>query len=193
MIRIGLCGTALLFLLLASAWAQEQVLTRRATDLRDAPAEVGRSIVALPAQSAVTRTSERHGPWVQVRTAGGASGWVHMFDLGPAPSAASVGNGSSLVSDALRNVGNLFGGGIVRPQTSTTAGIRGLGAADVAQAQPDPEALRQMEDLRPSDADVRSFAERSGWKPAAVGPLPGTARPRGAAPPRRTPYIEEMP
>jgi len=90
-------------------------------------------------------------------------------------------------------VGSLFGGGVRPAQTTTTAGIRGLGAADLAQAQPDLAAVGQLEGLRPSDADVRSFAERSEWKPVAVEPLPTAARPRDGAPARKTPYIEEMP
>jgi len=161
MIRTALRGVALAFLLLASAWAQEAAVTRRATDLRDTPSDSGRSLAALPAQAPLTRTDQRQGPWVQVRTAEGATGWVHLFDLGPATTTAS-GSSGGVVGGALRGVGSLFGGGAAKPATtSTTAGIRGLGAEDLAQAQPDPAAVKQMDGLRTSDADVRSFAERA--------------------------------
>ena len=180
MIRTALRGAALILLLTAQAWAQEAVLTRRATELRDAPSDRGRSIAALPAQSAVTRGSERQGPWVQVRTAAGATGWVHIFDLGPVSGSASADGGGNLVSGALRGVGSLFGGSAKPAQTATTAGIRGLGAEDLAQAQPDLEAVRHMEGQRPSEADVRSFAQRSAWKPVAVEPLPATAAPQAS-------------
>ena len=107
---------------------------------------------------------------------------MHLFDLGPASASASGDSGSSLVSGALRGVGSLFGGGngSRRSTTSTTAGIRGLGAEDLAQAQPDPAAVRRMEALRRSDADVRSFAERADWHAAPVDPLPTPAAPAPA-------------
>ena len=174
MIRTALRAVALALLLLPQAWAQEAALTRRATELRDAPADSARSLASLPAQAPVTRTNERQGPWVQVRTASGATGWVHLFDVGPAAGSADAGsNGASnLVGGALRGVTNLFGGGSRPTQAATTAGIRGLGAEDLAQAQPDAAAVTQMEALRQSEAEARSFAGRSAWRPAAVEPLP---------------------
>jgi hypothetical protein len=194
MIRIALRSVALAFLLLASAWAQEAAVTRRATDLRDTPSDTGRSLAALPAQAPVTRTDQRQGPWVQVRTAQGATGWVHLFDLGPATTTAAGDGGGSVVGGALRGVGSLFGGGSAAnpATTSTTAGIRGLGAEDLAQAQPDTAAVKQMDGLRPSDADVRGFAERAAWKPVPVDPLPAPAPSRTTSP-ARTPYQQEMP
>ncbi|NNU45352.1 SH3 domain-containing protein [Ramlibacter montanisoli] len=176
MIRTTLRAVALAFALLPSAWAQEAAVTRRATELRDAPAETGRSIASLPAQEPLTRTSERRGPWVQVRTAGGATGWVHLFDVGPATSAAQAGGGGNLLGGALRGVTSLFGGGGTRTtQTATTAGIRGLGAEDLAQANPNPAAVSQMEGMRASESDARSFADRSAWRTVAVDPLPASA------------------
>ncbi|MBC5781665.1 SH3 domain-containing protein [Ramlibacter sp. USB13] len=194
MIRTALRGAMLVFLLLASAWAQEAAVTRRATELRETPSDAGRSMAPLPAQAAVTRLEQRQGPWVQVRTAAGATGWVHLFDLGPATAtAASSSGGGDVVGGALRSVGSLFGGGGPRQaQTSTTAGIRGLGAEDLAQSQPDLNAVKQMDALRPSDADVRSFADRSAWKPTAVEPLPAAPMVRSSAP-ARNPGQSEMP
>jgi hypothetical protein len=182
MIRTALRTGALALLLLASAWAQEAAVTRRATELRDKPADTGRSLASLPAQSPVTRSNERQGPWIQVRTASGATGWVHLFDIGPASAAASDGGGN-VVGGALRGVTNLFGGGNRQTQTNTTAGIRGLGAEDLAQAQPNPAGVTQMEGLRQSEAEARSFADRSAWRPAAVEPLPAPARARATPDP----------
>ncbi|MDB5897488.1 MAG: hypothetical protein JWP41_1090 [Ramlibacter sp.] len=79
---------ALAAVLLPGAWAQEAAVVRRATELREAPGDQALSLAPLPAQTAVTRTNERQGPWVQVRTAAGATGWVHLFDVGPATAAA---------------------------------------------------------------------------------------------------------
>ena len=196
MIRTALRGAALVFLLLASAWAQEAAVTRRATELRETPADTGRSLAPLPAQTALTRTEQRQGPWVQVRTAAGATGWVHLFDLGPATASAVSSSGDGgIVGGALRGVSSLFGGGgnARQAQTSTTAGIRGLGAEDLAQSQPDLNAVRQMEGLRVNDADARSFASRASWKPVAVEPLPTTPMPARSSGPARSPGQAEMP
>lgn len=184
MIRTTLRTVALVLALLPAAWAQEAAVTRRATELRDAPADTGRSIASLPAQAPLTRTAERRGPWVQVQTASGATGWVHLFDIGPAASAASQGSGGgNLLGGALRGVTGLFGGGSRTTQTATTAGIRGLGAEDLAQSQPDAAAVRQMESLRASESDARSFADRSAWRAAPVDPLPSAGIPVRAVTP----------
>jgi hypothetical protein len=160
-------------LLLPAAWAQEAAVIRRATELREAPGDQSRSLAPLPAQTAVTRTNERQGPWVQVRTAAGATGWVHLFDVGPATAAATGGGGGA--GGALRSVTGLFSS--PRPtQTGTTAGIRGLEAADLAQAQPNLAAVTQMEGLRQNEADARSFADRSTLRSAQVAPLPAPLR-----------------
>jgi hypothetical protein len=181
MIRTASRAIALALLLMPAAWAQEAAVTRRATELRDAPGDRGRSIASLPAQSSVTRTNERQGAWVQVRTPNGATGWVHLFDVGPANAAGD--SAGSVIGGALRGVTSLFGGQRA-PQPTATAGIRGLDAEDLAQAQPNPAAVTQMEALRQSDAEVRSFAERSAWRPVAVEALPAPAR-AGAAPAAR--------
>ena len=171
-------GTAaqllLLFLLLAAgaaARAEEAVLTRRALELRASPGDAGPSVASLPDQSPVTRLDGRQGPWVQVRSAQGATGWVHLFDLGPAT--ASGGNGASggFASGALRGVTGLFGGSTPR-QTGTTAGIRGLEAEDLANAQPNPAGVQQMGGWRASENDARAYAGRVAWRAAAVEPLP---------------------
>ncbi|HYE41370.1 MAG TPA: SH3 domain-containing protein [Ramlibacter sp.] len=170
MIRIAL--VLLLAALLSPAWAQEAALTRRAVELRDAPGDQARSLASLPAQSPVTRTNERRGPWVQVRTAAGATGWVHLFDVGPA---AAPTEGGGVAGSALRSVTSLFGGARPATQTASTSGIRGLGAEDLAHAQPDAAAVSRMEAQRQRDADVRAFAQRAGWQPVAVAPLPAPA------------------
>lgn len=195
MIRIVLRGAALVFLLVASAaWAQEAAVTRRATELRETPSDSGRSLAPLPAQAALTRTEQRQGPWVQVRTAAGATGWVHLFDLGPATTTAASSGDGGVVGGALRSVGSLFGGGGSKPAQTSTTGIRGLGAEDLAQSQPDLNAVKQMEDLRVSDADARSFANRSAWKPAAVEPLPAApAGSRASSTPARNPGQGDAP
>ena len=175
MIRIGPAAFALLAAVLAGpALAQEGAATRHATEVRDAPGETGRSIVSLPQQASVMRTGERRGPWVQVRTAAGVTGWVHLFDLGPATATATATDGVRAISAALRGVTDLLGGARA-PQAGTTSGIRGLGVADLARAQPNPYEVAQMEKLRQGEAQARSFADAAGLHSVAVAPLPAPA------------------
>lgn len=177
---------ALLALLLACAlpaFAEEAAVTRRATELRETPGEAGRSLAALPAQAPVTRLEQRQGPWVRVRAEGGATGWLHLFDMAPATAAAASDGGgvAAGVGNALRGVTGLFGRPAPQP-ASTAAGIRGLGAEDLAQAQPDAAAVQRMEAARQSDAEARAFAARAALRPAVVEPLPAPDRPATAAP-----------
>jgi hypothetical protein len=182
MIRTALASVCLALTLAAPVVAQEAAVTRKVVEVRETPGDSARSIATLPAQAPVTRSGERQGPWIQVRTASGATGWVHLFDVGPASTAAAESSGGGIAGGALRGVTGLFGGSRTSTQTGSTAGIRGLGAEDLAQAQPNPQALTQMEALRANEADVRSFAGRAPWRPAAVDPLPEPARATTAQP-----------
>lgn len=156
--------------------AGEAAVTRRAAELRDTPGETGRSLASLPAQAPVTRLAGRQGAWVQVRSSTGATGWLHLFDVGPAQGAQSGGGASSV----LRGVTSLFNRGT--PQTTSTAtstiGIRGLGAEDLANAQPNLPAVTRMEALRQSEDQAREFAARAALASAPVDPLPAPARAR---------------
>jgi hypothetical protein len=178
--RLRAAAVGLVAALLAlPAFAQDAAVTKRATELREAAADNARSLASLPAQSPVTRLPERRGAWVQVRTATGATGWVHLFDLGPAAGGASTDASAGSGGNVLRGVGGLFN----RPAATTptaASGIRGLGAEDLAQSQPDPAAVTRMDALRQSEADARDFAARAALRPAAVELLPAPARAAGS-------------
>src|SRR5687767_5431725 len=181
----GFWACGLLVLLAGPAQAQgEAAAMKRAAELREAPAESARSVAALPAQAAVTRLGERRGPWIEVRSGAGVTGWVHMFDVGPAESAAPGGNAAT---GALRGLTSLFNkGGTQRVVTPTvTIGIRGLGAEDLAQATPNMQAVGQMEALRQSERQAREFARGAALAAIDVPALPAAPRPPsagGAAP-----------
>lgn len=85
------------------------------------------------------------------------------------------------VTGVLRGVTSLFNRGGPAPAPATlptsTIGIRGLGAEDIANAQPNPAAVGQMESLRADEAQARSFAAEASLSPVAVDPLPAPARP----------------
>ena len=137
---------------LAGAWicaAQAQSdpgILRRAAELRESPAPTAASLVALPAQASVTRLAGRQGAWIQVRTAAGVTGWVHLFDVGSpgSPTTAPAQGGAPSGSSALRGLTSLLTGGGASGGTTvptTTVGIRGLSAEDIAQAQPNAEEM----------------------------------------------------
>ena len=165
----------------AQAPAQEEtVVVRRATEVREQPGE-SRSLASLQAEASVTRLADRQGPWVRVRTGAGVTGWVHLFDLGTAGSAgASSGGGAS---GLFRGVTRLFGKpASTSASNNATIGIRGLGAEDLAQAQPDTAAVARMETLRITEPQARQFAREAGLAAQSVSPLPAPAQPASSNP-----------
>jgi len=183
--RVARAIAALLLAALAwTAHAQvepEAAVMKRAASLREQAGDSARSLAELAADTPVTRTGERHGPWIRVRNAQGTSGWVHLFDVGTAAPAA----GPALAGGALRSVTGFFNRS-PGPRTTTatsTIGIRGLGAEDIAQAQPDPAGVTRMEALRQSDAQARQFAREAALQPQQVDLLPAPSRSDAAATP----------
>ena len=158
----------------------DALVIKRATDLREGPSESARSVAPLALQSQVTRLGARQGPWIEVRTPQGASGWVHMFDAGTTLPA----QGGSTTTGALRGITSFFGKGTAQPATTTatsTVGIRGLGAEDIANAQPNLEALTRVEAMRQTVAQARQFGDGATLVAVAVAPLPAPPPPVAAA------------
>ncbi|MBV7455622.1 SH3 domain-containing protein [Acidovorax sp. sif1233] len=167
------------------AQAQESAVVKRATQLRDTPADTGASVAPLEANTVVTRSNERKGPWTRVSTPQGATGWVHMFDLGPQSGSAAP--SSNAATSGLRGLGGLFGGNSGPTTTATsTVGIRGLGAEDIANAQPNPAAVGQAEGLRVNADQARQFATTASLQPRAVPPLAAPQRPSSSGSPGAT-------
>lgn len=110
----------------------------QATPLRTAPEQSAESRQLLRQGEQVT-VLRRQAGWVQITTAGGVSGWAHMTGLKLAAPSFSQRAGGFF---------RWFGGG-TRVATNETAnvtiGVRGISAADLAQAQPNLTALAQME------------------------------------------------
>jgi hypothetical protein len=172
---------------LASGAAQaqvEQVLLKRPADLREAPGDGARALVSLPVHTPVTRLGERQGPWIKVSTgaAPGTVGWLHMFDVGAANTPAAGGNAAT---GALRSLTGFFNKGSAQAPANlatSTVGIRGLGAEDIASAQPNPGAVGQAEALRADAAQARGFAQAASLQAQSVDALPEPPKPRSAPP-----------
>lgn len=155
---------------------QDASVIQRATELRDAPGTSGASLGPLAAESPVERTGERKGSWIKVRTPQGAAGWVHMFDVGTRTSAAPASGGNAATS-GLRSLGSLFGGNSGSTTATSTVGIRGLDAEDIANAQPNPAAVTQAEQQRVNAQQARRFASAASLQVHRVDPLPEPPRP----------------
>jgi uncharacterized protein YgiM (DUF1202 family) len=165
----------------AAAQAQPQgeaVLIKRVSQLRDGPGDTARSLAPLPVQTSVTRLGERQGAWIKVRMADGTSGWVHMFDITSAGTPSGAGTG------ALRSLSGFFNKGSAQAPSSTvstsTVGIRGLGAEDLASAQPNLAAVAQADANRVNAAQARQFAGGASLSSRQVEPLPVPAPPAAA-------------
>jgi len=157
----------------AHALAQADTINiKRATELREAPGETSASRGALAIATPVTRLGPRLGPWIEVRTAQGGTGWVHMFDIGSAVPA----QGGNAATGALRGLSSFFGKGTAQAPATTTAtatiGIRGLGAEDIANAQPNLDAVVRAEALRMDSNRARQFGADATLVAQAVEPLP---------------------
>jgi hypothetical protein len=172
MLRSRWLVVAWALLLSTSVFAQtENLLVKRATELRQGPSDSTPVVASLVAQAPVSRLPERQGPWMRVTTAAGQTGWVHMFDVG-APAAAS--SAGSTASGMLRGLTSFLNRGNTQTTTTATAtvGIRGMSSEDIANAQPNLSALKQAEALRADAAQARKFADESQLAVRTVDPLP---------------------
>lgn len=169
---------ALLALACTPLWAQGYaVVAKRATDLRDMPADSGRRVESLVAGAPLTHLGPRQGAWVQVRTDRGRAGWLHMFDIGATGGASQGGSAAG----GLRDLGNLFNR---QPPGSTvtatsTVGIRGLGEEDIARAQPNVRAVALMERQRLDAGSAQQFARGAALVARPVADLPAPGSPAG--------------
>lgn len=158
----------------------ETVIVKRETQLRQSPAENAPALAPLAAKTQVTRLLARSGPWIEVRTPQGVNGWIHMFDV----STMAPAQGGNFATGALRGLTGLFGGGNSLAPTrsaTSTVGIRGLGAEDITNTQPNLTAVTMVEALRLDVAQARQFGTVAALVPQMVEPLPVPPRPQQPA------------
>lgn len=162
----------------------ETLLTKQSTSLREQPASNAGSVATLAAGTAVTRTPQRVGPWMQVQTANGQQGWVHMFDLTAASSAGAPANNG--LTGALRGLTGFLNRGSSGSTTvaTSTVGIRGLSKEDIQNAAPNTAGVEKLEHLRADDTQARRFAAEKALTVQSVQPLPAPAQVAVTAPSR---------
>jgi uncharacterized protein YgiM (DUF1202 family) len=151
----------ILFILLAALalaeplLAAEQAATAlRNTELRAEPYSDAKVITRVRAKSPLT-VLQRKGGWYQARDARNRTGWLRM-------SAIRLGDGAAAQADGDRGLGQtlrfLSTGRSGASGVTVATGIRGLDAADVANAEPDHQAVKQLNGYSVSAAAARSFA-----------------------------------
>lgn len=156
------------FLLIASlacasffAFAQEPVLTNRATDLRAAPDDAALVVQSLKEKTAV-QVLKRQGPWSQVKV-GSNTGYVRMMHLR---------GGSSVVVEQQQpsSIGSWFATAQRRllgdrertgqANQSATVGIRGFSKEDVERAELNPAELEKLKRFQATDGQARQLASQ---------------------------------
>jgi hypothetical protein len=177
MIRMRLIAATWSALLMGTALAQsEAVQVKRQAELRQQPSETSNSVATLPAMTNIVRLPERQGPWMHVKTDSGQIGWVHMFDIGSVQAQSAAGG---TAAGALRGITNFFNRGSAQTTTTATStvGIRGLGSEDIANAQPNLDALKKAESMRTDEAQAKRFASESQLVARNVESLPAPNAP----------------
>ena len=179
---VGTATLAAALLHASAAHAQsEAVLIKRPAQLREAPSETARALTPLAVQTPVSRLGDRSGAWIKVGLADGSNGWVHMFDITSANSSAS-GTGAN----AVRSLGSFFNKGSAQSQgnvmATSTVGIRGLGAADLANAQPNTAAVGMADAARVDAQQAQRFAALSSLNARQIEPLPASVSSLSAQP-----------
>ena len=145
---------AALLLASATAFAQEQAFTNRATELKASAAPESKTVAPLPENTAV-KVIARQGGWTRVE-ASGQQGWVRVFHL---RFPATVQSGESTGGGTLAGLGASLGFGRSQQRTSlATTGIRGLSPEDLKNASPNPEALAKAHSYRADAAAAERFA-----------------------------------
>lgn len=166
---------AALALLSTTAWSQPTTswLTKKDVALRREAGDTAPVVEQLKADTPVLRSNERSGPWVKVETGARRAGWLHMFDL-KSQRAGAEGNA---MADTLRGVNQLDQSSRGTTVATATAGIRGLDAKDIANAQPNAQALTRAEAWRSGEAEARQFAARLKLASRTVPDLPAPPLP----------------
>jgi hypothetical protein len=120
------------------------------SELRASPLGDARVIALLKARDKVTLNT-RKGAWAAVKTAGGETGWVRLFNL-------RTGSGQRGAS-GLGNVASLFRTGSSGNTVST--GVKGLSEEQLKNAKPNPDEAARLNTFMESDADARNFARQA--------------------------------
>lgn len=161
--------SSLLILLLCALFApaieaaEQLATTLQQTELRSEPYTDAGVVAPLQAKQSVT-VLQRKGGWYQVRTAR-HSGWLRMSHIRFGDGTAAKRDGGGL-AQTLRflSTGRSGASGV-----TVATGIRGLDAADVANASPDHQAAGKLQRYTVSAAAVKEHARSANLKSQPLG------------------------
>ena len=144
-------GLAILLLLLgvvhAAAVATAQTVV--AGNLNSGPHSDASVVAAVPNATGVT-VIERQGGWYHVRLDSGQDGWLPMTSIrynGGSTAQAST-DWSSLFQSGRSGAGG----------ATATTGVRGLNTGDIANATPNPAAVRELDKWQAKPGAAKDFA-----------------------------------
>ena len=141
------------------AFAQSDVVTNRATELRAAPDDSASVIRTLADKTTVT-SLERRSAWTRVKS-GNDTGWVRMMYL--RGGATVVVDEKSSSGGWLAGFNRLLGGGSSRGNQraqSATVGIRGFSREDVEKAEFNPAEFEKLKRFQSTDGAARQLASQ---------------------------------
>lgn len=149
-----------LFAPLTPAAEDDAGIIVRNSDVLSEPADGADSLATLTLGNRV-RVTELRGRWAQVETGEGDRGWIPAANVRLGKGKAESRSGGA-VSGLLRSITGSVAGLSSSDESSEAAhvGIRGLQPEDVANAEPDPEALKQLEEYRASAETAAAHARR---------------------------------
>lgn len=158
----------LVFLLLCGltlAAQAEPARIIRATELKAQPFSDASTVLPLT-QNAVVQMLSRQGGWYRVK-AQDKEGWVRMTAL-------RLGEGSSASGDSGFGAARRFfsTGRSGSSGVTVATGVRGLDAADISNAKPDPRAVEGMDRLAVSAEEARRYAAEQQLNAQKIAHLP---------------------
>lgn len=152
------------FCFVGNALAVEDAYTIRATELKIKPYSDAQTLTTLPARSRVA-VLQRRSSWTQVKS-GESTGWVKMLSLQLARGATD-----RRADNGLRSLFNVARGG--GSGATVTTGVRGLSEEQLKNAQPDPEALQELDRYATNRRDAQRFAAEGKLQEQRVDYLAG--------------------
>ena len=141
--------------------ANEAAETLYATDLKIEPFIDARTISNLPAQTTVT-VLKRQGGWVNVTPSTGINGWLKMTAIKLTDGTPGLKKSGDSGLGALLNIGR-------KSRTASngvmvTTGIRGLSEEELKNAQPNLQALANMDAFASNQSASEKFARQAKLK-----------------------------
>jgi hypothetical protein len=153
-----------LLLPIAYAAGPQTATVLQQSKLHEAPYSDAAAIASLKAKQQVT-VIRRKGGWYQVQS-GKQRGWLRMSRVRLGTGGRQAGDGAEGLAQTLRflSTGRSGASGV-----TVATGIRGLEAADVANAKPNHQAVGRLNYYRVQPEQARVFARNAKLKSQPLG------------------------